>query len=381
MCFMRYPVSGTNPIGLIQMKNHRLSQQYESQWAAIETSAGVYDSDALAALDSIITFDRQNGISVIMGLYRTPRFYADNVTANPTYTDYITKGPWGNYGEGAHPTDLQAVANFITMLINRYNLPGGAWFDQYGATLGKGIQYWEPWNEPPLNTTSTNTNTTGDGAKATSFYWGNKNQLVDLCAVQYETIKALDPSVLMSSPGWTGANKESYLTTAGSEYNTTYGGDVCDAWCSHPYNHTPVFNPYGAWYADLVYRATTGFVAEKAALEALGFGDLPLWITEWGVEGAGASDTLTSFYAEDAGFRKLWMQRTFLTMAANGVQMVHPWNWETTCCSGDWQEDTEGVQAAYNWFATNVVGKTITQVRYYTDGRVGVTVDGQEITV
>lgn len=381
MCFMRYPVAGANPIGLVKMKNHRLSQQYDSQWAAIETSAGVYDAAALAALDSIITFDRQNDISVIMGLYRTPRFYADNTTPNPSYTDYITKGPWEHYGECAHPTSLGAVADFVDMIISRYNLTGGAWYDQHGATLGKGIQYWEPWNEPPVNASSTNTNTSGDGAKATSFYWGNKNQLVDLCAVQHETVKALDPSVVVMTPGFSTspATILTYLNTTGSEYAETTGADIADQVVWHPYQHGPKRMYFGTWLQDIV-DGSYGIRTLRNTL-AIGGYDFPLMISEWGVDGSGGGAMMDAWAAEDASFRFTWIARTLATMAAYGVQSIHPWHWLSDCCFGDLINDTDGVQAAYNWVADNLVGKTITAVRHYADGKVGLTVNGQELTV
>lgn len=381
MCFMRYPVAGTSPIGKIKMGSHRLSQQSDSQWAEIETSAGVYDSDKLAALDSIVTFDRQNGISVIMGLYRTPRFYADDTTPSPAYTDYDTKGPWGHLGECAHPTSLAAVADFVDMIISRYNLPGGAWYDQHGATLGKGIQYWETWNEPGLLDAASNGNTTGEGEKGAGFYWGSKNQLVDLCAAQYDTITALDPSVLVLSPGWSGGNKVSWLGTAGATYPTIQGEDTCDAWCYHGYNIVPPFNRYGTWYHSMLDHNDDTVPEIRAALDAAGYSHLDMYGTECGLDAGALEPTMAAWYDESDEFRFNWIARWLLVHAATGLKMVHPWHWLSNCCSADWQNDTNGAQAGYNWIADNIVGKTITRVRYHTSGHVSVVVDGVELTV
>lgn len=372
MCFIRYPVAGTDPRGKINWGSHRLSQQYDSQWAAIETSAGVYDSAALAALDSIITLDREQGATVIMGAYRTPRFYADNTTPRPNYTDYVTKGPWGHYGECAHPTNLTALANFTAMLIQRYNLPGGAWYDAHGATLGKGIQYWETWNEPGLQATAANGNITGDGGSGSGFYWGNQNQLVDLQATQYNAVKALDPSVVVLSPGWTGGSKVAWLDMAGGVYTAITGADVCDAWCYHGYNLVPPFNQYGTWQNNMLRHNSDTVPEIRAGLDAAGYSNMHIYATECGLDAGSLEATMRAWYNESDDFRYNWIMRWFLTYAANGVKQVHPWHWESDCCSADWREDVNGAQKAYNDFAALVVGKTIQRVQYHTDGHVAV---------
>lgn len=382
LCFMQYPVSDTSPEGRLDFKSLRLSQQYQSQWAVIETSAGVYSASALAALDSIITFARGLGATVMMGTYRTPLFYADSVVANPTYTDAQTKGPWGNLGECAHPTSLTALVNFVSMIITRYNLPGGAWYDANHTTLGKGIQYWEPWNEPKIIASSNNGNTTGVNGPGTGFYWGSKNQLVDLCHVQYETIKALDSSVIVCSPGHSElpTTIASLLNTAGSAYPAISGADTCEAIAWHPYKRSAKYNTFGNWQLDLV-DSSTGIRTLRNAIIQSGH-DFPLWITEWGVDASGSSAELTAWYAVEASFRYTWIMRCFMTMAAYGVQCVHPWHWGSDCCFGDMQDDVDGVQLAYNTFGNIVVGKTIVGISNSRAGPVTLTfADGSSLTV
>ena len=111
-----------------------------------------YDATAVSHMDSIVTFQRQNGAVLIFSNYGTPVQYA-STTNNRTYPDNVTKGPWGNYGEGSYPTSLAPIQRYVGFLIHRYNL-GGAW-QQANPLLGKGIYAWEPWNEPSYNADGT----------------------------------------------------------------------------------------------------------------------------------------------------------------------------------------------------------------------------------
>lgn len=379
ICWLRYPVEGVNPVGVINWKSHRLSQNYSSQWLKIETSAGSYSATVLAELDSIITNDRQQGATVIMGAYGTPRFYADNTTPNPTYTDYITKGPWEAYGECAHPTNLTALANYCTMLVNRYNKPGGAWYDQHGATLGKGIQYWEPWNEPPVDPTGSNTNSDGDGTKSWNFYWGSKGQLVDLCKTQYDAVKTADSSIIFMSPGLGPPSQVlAYLGASGAVNTGTTGADICEMVAWHPYGLVPIYNGFGAWEGDIV-DGSSGIRTMRNALAHVGY-DLPLLISEWGFS-TGSSDTMDAWDAASAEFRYTLTKRTLVVMAAYGVKAVHPWHFLSDCCFGDLRNDTDGVQKAYNEVADQIAGRTISGIEHYRNGQIKVIVDGQALTI
>ena len=405
---------------------------YETRWSAIETSAGVYN---FATLDSIITFQRQNGATVMFGLYGTPVFYA-SATAHPTYGDNVTKGPWGLLAECANPTSLTALNNFVTAVINRYNKAGGAWYDANNATLGKGIQEWETWNEPRLtatgngsipvnatalvlgteyridstgtttwtsfgaanNTTGTvftaNRNgTVGDGTgvaqkvSGTGFWWGTSAQLIDMCVTQYDTIKALDSSVLVTSPGFSQAQELLPYLQATNTGATKTGAQSCDVGNFHEYSLNPptVYFNTGQWMIDIVAHQIQGLRPLKNSLATAGFSSLPLHITEWGIDPTSSGVDMSAWYAETPEFRYKWVMRCFMSIAAHGIKSVHPWHWGETGAtgnSGNWQDDVDGVQKAYNDIATLLVGKTINSATYNTLGVVTLNLsDGSVISV
>ena len=381
---MQYPVQGNSTAGKISIGGVRLCQTLETRWNVIETSAGVYSPLALAALDSMITFHRQNGTTVNFGLYGTPLFYASGA-ANPTYGDNITRDPWNVMGAAANPTSLAAVTNFTSMLVSRYNAPGGAWFDVYGATLGKGIQYWETWNEPSMGAAS-NGNSTGSGFKSTSFFWGSPAQLVDLAQTQYAAIEAIDPSIVVTTPGFSmfsAAAANTFMTTAGSSTGMT-GAQSCDAFSWHPYRQ----NPPGVVFSNWNENQITGSASAKVVrdwLNANGFSSMKMIASEWGIDANAATDAQRLWYASSGKFRYNWIMRSFMTLAAQGTASVHPWHWGTTSTeygtSGNWQLDTLGAQKAYNDFAAKAVGKTIVSGTYKYGGEVSLTFsDGTSLT-
>lgn len=368
MCYMRYPVSGASPVGTLSWKALRMSQMSDCSWSAIETSAGVYSAAALTALDSIITFQRQNGASVYFGLYGVPTFYAQDA-GNPTYGDDITKGPWGALGECSYPNDLTAVSAFVTMIVERYNTAGGAWYDAHFATLGKGIQSWETWNEPGMGAGG-NGNTTGSGATSSAFWWGTAAQMVDFAQTQYAAVKAADNTITVTSPGFTNAAAAlTFLSTTGGLGET--GAGSCDAVAIHPYSHNPVGVSRGTWLNES-FVGVAGIQTFRDRLRA--YPSHPIWVSEWGVDGNGFGATVEAWYAADATVRYTHIARVLMFFAGMGVKCFHPWHWLQTTQdqgnSGWWQGDTEGVIAAYNDFADKVSGKTITSGTFQYQGPV-----------
>ncbi len=383
MTFIDFPLSNISPVGLIPWYTVRLSQQRSSRWSHIETAAGVYSASALAELDSQITFQRQNGVNVYFGLYSTPRFYADNTVLRPTVTNFNAMNPWGDLGGSAHPTSLAAVTNFVTMIVNRYNRPGGAWYDANFATLGKGIQFWETWNEPNYSNLN---NAPSIGGQGTGFYWGTASQLVDLCKTQWDAIKSLDPSIVVTTPGFSGQGTGyTFLTTTGSLGAT--GLSISEAFVWHPYAKNPPIVKYGQWNDDIIFGVNG--INELRTWMAANSVSLPLWISEWGLwDGiVGQTPTITAWYAETPEFRYKWYMRFMMTLAAYGVQVFCPWHWQQTGAignSGNWQQDVNGVAKAYNDFNALVLGKTIQTDKsgYKSDGTVFLTFsDNSTITI
>ena len=372
---MQYPVLGgaTDATGVINWKNFRTSQQPQCRWNTIETSAGVYSAAALANLDSIITHQRTQGASVQFCLYGTPVFYAQTA-ANPTYGDDVTVGPWAQYeasgvrGEGSYPNSLAAVTNFVTMIINRYNKPGGAWYDANFATLGKGIQSWEPATEPILPTGG-NGNVTGIGGNGAInlFWWGTDTQLADYCATQYAAIKAADSSIQVGCPslnpgsGVFDRDFKAFHEVVGPVLGQTVM-EACDHIAWHPYIHGPVNMFYGEWCRSIL-SGPQGIITLRKWLDTNGYARKDLWINEWGVSATADTPNTRSWYAGYASYRYAWMARFLMTVAAFGVKTIMPWQWDAARTdygtSGDWKTDADGVIAAYNDFGDKVSGKTI----------------------
>lgn len=390
MNLVTYPVLGNSVDGKIQQGQSRLTLASHAWWLTIETSAGVYSPSALATLDQIITDTRSRGVSVMLGMYGTPLFYGQTAN-NPVVADTLVRGPWNQLGECSHPTSLVAVTNYATMMINRYNKPGGVWFDANGATLGKGIQIWEGWNEPHMDTLG-NRRTAAGQQETSTYYWGTKGQLIDLLKTQHTAVKSADPSVIITSPGLgnqTGptGHLHELMTTVGTVTGAV-GSTTFDAVNYHPYFAGPpatLYGDWGSWYRGDIANGTVGVAVVNNWLKKHGYSH-PVYIGEWGIDTAGDTLSMRAWYRESADFRYRWVARVMMACAALGVKGWHPWTWGGTSDvvgnSGNWQGDTLGVQKAYNDFAEKVSGKTIVSATYVEGGEVALVLgDGTTWTV
>lgn len=363
MCNVSFPAAGNTPLGLLSWKSSRYMGDPTVFWYVIETAAGVYN---WTALDQIITFQRTNGATVYFGMYGCPTFYAQTA-AHPSFGDNVTFGPFGQLGEGSYPTSLAAVTNFVTACITRYNLPGGTWFNANGATLGKGIQYWETWNEPAFP--NSNGNVAGPSNPGVGFFWGTAAQMVDLAWTQYAAVKALDSTVIVSSPGFAGppaATALTFFNTSGSVNPTRTGRSSSEEFAFHPYATTPPYTIFQSYNEDIV----SGAAGLRPASDWCFRNNmrLPWRISEWGIDSNTGGATNLAWYSAPAAFRYKWMSQVLMSMMAMGVQAVYPFNWNETSAvtgnSGNWQGDTNGVQKAFNDLATNCLGKRL-QTAWY----------------
>jgi hypothetical protein len=381
MNFIEYPVTGANPAGVINWKRFRTSQQIQSRWSTIEKTIGVYDAGALADFDSMVTFQKQNGVHIQFSLYGTPPFYAQTYP-NPLYADNITLGPWaqgegelGLTGESSFPTDTVAMENFIVMIIHRYNLPGGAWYDIHGETLGKGINSWEPITEPIMTPGGVgNGNTTGTLGANNLFWWGKPEEAVDSTAIQYAIVKATDDSIIFYSPScviYKNFEKDlgEFLRITGPVTGKR-GIEVCDEIAWHPYHHISPYMIFGEWSSSIL-TGQAGVFTLRNFLTRKGYPLKPLCVNEWGVD-LGSSGTVIQWYLEPPSFRYTMMARFLMTCAALGITSVYPWKWEDVNplqgSSGDWQNDSLGVVLAYNDFSIKCAGKTIIVYTCTPDG-------------
>jgi hypothetical protein len=258
------------------------------------------------------------------------------------------------------------------MIVNRYNKPGGAWYDANFATLGKGIQSWEPWNEPSFQNAN----------NATVFFWGTAVQMVDMCGTQYDVIQSLDNTIIFSSPGFSGTGPgKTFLTTTGSSARTGFQLSQRFSW--HPYGRTPPLATYRRYNGDVLYGGN-GILDIQQYMYTNNV-KLPLWITEWGLEAGATNPDIEAWYAEPPEFRYKWIGRTVFAMMLGGVDVWCPWHWDitgSTGVSGNYQNDTLGVQAIFNYLAAEVAGRAFVDGGYRSTGEVyGVRSDGITITI
>lgn len=273
---------------------------------------------------------------------------------------------------------LTALTNFTTMLVNRYNKVGGAWYNANFATLGKGIQMWETNNEPKMDGLG-NANGSGIGAQVGSFSWMTNTQTVDHAYTQYAAIKAADSSIVVTSPGFTAGTITTtmgvFLPQLGTVNGTKHGSDSCDAIAWHPYRHNQPGTFWGAWLNDIVDgRAGIRTINSWQAAHSYNF---PLVISEVGVDTDSTTADVTRWYAQTPSFRYTWMVRWWMICAAFSVKSVFEWKWASDSsndsvhgCSGWWQGDTNGVCQASKDFVVNVQGKTINSGTYTLNGAV-----------
>jgi hypothetical protein len=379
MALIEYPAAGANPAGVIAYKSTRLMFSSGSRWRQIETSAGVYSETELEKLDSIITAHRTNGASVIFGMDGTPLFYAQT-GANPLVGDDVTKDPSGTLGAASFPTSLSAVTNFVQMIVARYNLAGGTWYDAHGAALGKGVQYWETGNEPALDALGNRATAPGQTIYGVNF-WGTPAQLVDYMSTQYSAVKAIDPGVVVLSPGISNHAAENSYRDMDTCFNTRgsvtgkYGHETFDALAWHPYFTCPAGAKYGTLFSPWIGDMATGPLGVTNIVQWMRARGFPhqAHATEWGIDSAHATASVTAWLAESADFRYRWIARTFMTAAAGGMASIHPWRWDVVganALAGDYQNDVGGAQRAYNDCAAMLSGKTIVGGGYTPNGKV-----------
>lgn len=358
LTYCRYPTTGAgdagnNPTGVIEWETLRSAQMPETRWFSIETSAGFYD---FTTLDALITFQKSSGKHFYFGFYGTPAFYAGS-TPNPTYADNVTPGRWNFNGENANPTSLAVVANFVTAVVSRYNKAGGAWFDTYGATYGKGIDAWETWNEPRDATGNGNTT----GSNSVGFWWGTLAEMVDVCATQYTTIKSLDSSIVVTTPGHDDDTTAMAFANAVGAVTLMQGKDTCDCYAWHMYKRNPVFYNVQGYLEDMIF-SYSGVKSAKRISENY-YDGKPIWCTESGFGNSGDT-AMNYFYAQPASYRYNFMLRRLCILACFDVKYDAMWSWGitggATGYSGDMQTDTNGVIKARTDFKNNVIGKTIT---------------------
>ena len=355
-----YPSSSSsNPAGL-NFKSWRAWDTGYTAWHQIEATAGVYSWNNL---DTLISTHRAAGRTVVFVVYGTPTFYSSDVRADS----------WGTAGAGAYPSSsspngLTGLTNFVTALVNRYNKAGGAWYNANNATMGKGIQAVEPWNEPFF---------TG----YPGFWWGTAGQFVDMAWTVYSAVKAADASVIVTSPGCaTGPTLQTFLTTSGTINTTKTGKDCCEVIQVHHYNVSLPGTQLGAWGYDYINGTIVGMAAWRSAMAAGGVSAYPLWMGEGGLDFTAGTTELVNVAAQSPSWRRTLWARHIMLGAAHGFKKWLNYTWDTPYLNNP-QADPSGIAAAINDVAV-IAGKTITAASYVPGGAVSLTFsDATTLTV
>lgn len=360
----------------LRFKSYRTHDNGFSHWFQIETAPSVYDPSKLSALDAIVTKMRSAGRTVIYQVYGTPAFYVAN--ADPYR---LTPDTYGHPGGQCYPgatvgiegvSGITALGNFVTMIVNRYNKPGGAWYDAHFATLGKGVQIVEPWNEADIGTDF-------------NFFRGTSGQIVDLAYTVYTAVKSADASVIVLSPSFGLFDyADNYLNSVGSINAGVHGYSCCDAVAVHTYGHTL---PYGSFSdigksVDILNGYNCGLLRYKSRVKGRPYQDYPMYLTECGISvsydlsgpnqgyptAGGALDLAIN---QSATWRYKYWARMLMLWAAFGFKMAIVYCYDDIFCAWPCNDKPgDGVNGACSLINDRVAGKTITACTYSIGGEV-----------
>ena len=294
-------------------------------WAHINPSAGVFN---WATVDAFMAGSTG---SVCWTVYGTPTW-----AASPT--DQAVKDSYYISGGGGAPVDPNSVAAYVTAVLQRYPTR---------------IKWVEIWNEPAFVGPQTYNN--AGLPTSTAFWWGTKVQLVALGNAIRNAAKAVNPNVIILSPGFVGdvasVNSDAFkwLGTV-DPASGKRGIDVIDAFAYHTYGCGATGNN------DIVNDPYAGAVAVRSMLGSFDFrGDM--YITECGLDRMG-NVAPNEFSVLSAADRYNRIASTLMAAAAAGVKAVFLYSYNSNWC-GDLVNDTTGVIPALSYVHTQVAGKTI----------------------
>ncbi len=208
----------------------------------------------------------------------------------------------------------------------------------------------------------------------------SREQLIDLHVTQHATIKAIDPTVIVTTPGFTGRTPEwigAALTLVGPVTGRTMGA-TSDALAFHPYYHTPL--GWGTYRNHVLGNPLdygfSGVFALREAMHRVGYGTMPLWISEWGVDSRNTSPEIIDWNNRPPAYRRQWIAGMYASCAVLGVETLCPWHWELNgpvTIAGAYQRDVTGAQAGFNLAAENLrPGRIITGYTYRMHGEMEV---------
>lgn len=330
------PLAGppTFPVGIIR------THDQQCHWPNIETSAGVYNWNAL---DSRVNWAQQIGVDVVQTIAFTPTFYASDTSVFDQY---------GRAGGSSNPTagGLTAFSAFCTAMATRYK--------------GK-IKYYEIWNEPNFRVSAT-----------VGTWFGTDAQMVNLCSLARTAILAVDPAAKIISGGPVGETSGGFGgAPAGPTYLANFltagGGAQVDIIGYHFYlafNRDPSYLP--TYYSTVQGVMTAGGVGAK-----------PLWCTEIGNQEV---YTYNNQKPMPDLMRAKWNMRSLVYLALAGCPVMCHYNYDggpyvgsdgLTRCHGMLDQVTKAasIQSTYwNTLYSLIAGSSITYLNKLASGELAI---------
>ena len=245
-------------------------------WPNLEPERGRWN---FAMLDRYVALAEQHGVEVVLTLAMTPTW----ASVRPE-----EKGAYG-MGFSAPPKDIEDWRSFVRTVAQRYK--------------GR-IRSFELWNE----------------VNYPSYFSGTQDELVALARIAHQTLKAIDPSNVLTSPAVVGDRGhldwlDSYLGRGGK--------DFADVLAYHFYV------PKGRPEDMLPIIARVRQIMAKHGLDAR-----PLWNTEtgWWIKNAVAEPKLTAvdptWKQLDADLAAAYVVRAYVLGAAAGLERFHWYAWD-----------------------------------------------------
>lgn len=244
------------------------------QWTYLQPNKGAWN---FVKLDGLVALAQTHKVSLLLPLGLSPRW----ASARPD-----EPSPYGE-GRAAEPTSMEDWRVYVRTVAQRYK--------------GK-IDAYEIWNEP----------------NSKDFFSGNSAKLVQLTCEAYRTLKAVDPSIIVVGPAYTGEQNVGKL----EDFLSGGGGKCIDVVAYHLY---VALSPPEA-IPPLVKRI-------KQTMKRQGVEKLPLWNTEtgWFIQNTdGTPERKVPHYwlrvrgEQSAAF----VARSYLLGSAYGVDRFYWYAWD-----------------------------------------------------
>lgn len=253
-----------------------------TDWRTIQPARGVWD---FTKIDAYMAQAQAAGVKVMLTLCLTPAW----ASARPS--EAAIYGP----GSAAEPADIQDWVTYVRAVATRYR----------GRIGG-----YEVWNE--VNFPTDPALSPGDGGASGLFFTGTAQAMVNLVQAAYTAIKEIDPAAVVLTPSFHPASGN--RTAQFNLFLSLGGGQYADAISHHFY------------YGDDPDASGGAIIAMRQVMVNNGVGSLPMWNTEVGVPFGLKLSTWPTLTPEQIVY--LYVLRTYLWNAANGVKRVNWYAWD-----------------------------------------------------